>query len=284
MDTRQLYPTDLLDSEWRILGPLVPAPAPNGRPVDYPRREIVNGILYITRTGCAWRFLPHDLPPWPTVYYYFRRWRKDGTWERIHDALRGKVRTAEGHPEQPSAAILDSQSVKMTDQPGERGYDGGKQIKGRKRHLLGDTLGMLLMIIGTTANDSDQAGAKRVMAEAQPKLPRLKKIWADAGYKGAEFIAWVAARFGWTLEIVQHLTPTHKFEVQRWRWIVERTFGWLNRYRRLSKDYEQLPETSETVIRIAMINLMVQRLARQRDEKRQEKQKAKRLALQQARE
>jgi putative transposase len=147
-----------------------------------------------------------------------------------------------------------------------------------------DTLGLLLLILVTTANVSDQAGAKLVLAEAKPRLPRLKKIWADAGYKGAEFIAWVAARFGWTLEIVQHRTPTHKFEVQRWRWIVERTFGWLNRYRRLSKEYEELPQTSETVIRIAMINLMVQRLARQRDEKRQEKQAAKRLALQQVRE
>jgi putative transposase len=284
MDTRLAYPTDLTDAEWRILAPLVPTPAPNGRPIDYERREIVNAILYWTRAGGSWRMLPHDLPPWPTVYYYFRRWSQDGTWERIHDHLRGQVRRAAGRRTQPSAAILDSQSVKMTDQAGPRGYDAGKQITGRKRHLLVDTLGLLLMVIVTAANVSDRAGARQVLSAAQPHLPRLRRIWADGGYTGAALADWVWQHCRWIIETIEHAVPLHYFQVLRWRWIVERTFGWLNRYRRLSKDYEQLPAHSEAVIRVAMINLMVQRLARHRATKRQAAHQARRHALQQARE
>jgi putative transposase len=284
METRLPYPTDLTDAEWRILGPLVPAPAPNGRPVDYERREIVNAILYLNRAGCSWRLLPHDFPPYPIVYYYFKTWRDDGTWTTIHDALRGKVRQAAGKHVQPSAAVLDSQSVKMADQAGPRGYDGAKQVKGRKRHLLVDTLGLLLMIVVTVASVGERAGGERVLSKAQGVLPKLRLVRADAGYRGAAFADWVRARCGWVLEIVEHLVPVHEFTLLPWRWLVERTFGWLNRYRRLSKDYEVKPTSSEAFIRLAMINLMVQRLARQRTEQRiekhQTKQRAKRLALQ----
>ncbi len=283
MTTRLPYPTDLSDAEWRILGPLVPAPAPNGRPVDYTRREIVNALLYFNRAGCSWRLLPHDFPPFPIVYYYFKTWRDDGTWQRIHDALRGKVRQAAGKRVQPCAAILDSQSVKMTDQAGARGYDGAKQVKGRKRHLLVDTLGLLLVIVVTVASVGERAGGETVLSKAKEVLPRLRLVRADAGYKGAAFIAWVQAQCGWVLDIVEHLVPVHEFKLLPWRWIVERTFGWLNRYRRLSKDYEVKPSSSEALIRLAMINLMVQRLARHRTErrvaKREAKQRAKRLAL-----
>jgi putative transposase len=284
MDTRQPYDTDLTNAQWRILEPLVPAPAPNGRPVDYPRREIVNAIFYVVRTGCAWRHLPHDFPPWPIVYHYFRRWRRDGTWERINDQLRRQVRRAAGKHAQPSAALLDSQSVKMVDQAGERGFDGGKLIKGRKRHLLVDTLGLLLLVGVTAASVGDRAGATQLLGPAPRRLPRLQLVRADAGYKGSEFGAWVQQHCGWVLEIAEHLVPVHQFEVQPWRWIVERTLGWLNRYRRLSKDYESDPRTSEAMIQVAMIQLMVRRLAAQRAEQRRARRKEKRLArLEQAR-
>ncbi len=254
MEARRRYPTDLSDAEWRILAPLVPAPAPNGRPVAYPRRAIVNALLYLARAGCSWRMLPHDFPPHALVFYYFKRWRLDGTWERIHDQLRGQVRRAAGRHTQPSAAILDSQSVKMVDQPGTRGYDGGKLVTGRKRHVLVDTLGLLLLVGVTAASVGDRAGAQVGVARAKPHLPRLHKIGADGGYTGAALRAWVAAHGGWVLEIVAHLAPVKRFVVLPKRWIVERTLGWLNRYRRLSKDYERLTASSETWIQLAMIN------------------------------
>jgi transposase len=282
MDTRQPYDSDLTDAEWAILGPLVPAPAPNGRPAAYARRDILDALLYVNRTGCQWRYLPHDFPPWPLVYYYFKQWRQDGTWEVIHDALRAKVRRAAGRRPQPTLGILDSQSVKMVDQPGERGFDGGKRLTGRKRHVLVDTLGLLLMISVTAASVGDRAGAQLVLARAKPRLPRLRKICADAGYRGAELVAWVQTRCQWLLEIVAHLAPVHHFLLLPRRWVVERTFGWWIHYRRLSKDYEVLPASSEALIRLTMINLMTRRLARQRTEKRQARRAEKRSALLQA--
>jgi putative transposase len=205
--------------------------------------------------------LPHDLPPWKTVYHYFRLWRQDGTWERINAALRQEVREAEGRDPEPSAAILDSQSVKTTETPGIRGYDAGKKVNGRKRHILVDTLGLLLMVVVHAANVQDRDGARLVLERAKGRFPRLQLIWADGGYTG-KLVEWVKSVCRWVLEIVKRSDDGKGFQVLPRRWVVERTFGWLGRYRRLSKDYEGLPESSEAMIYIAMIHLMVRRLTR----------------------
>ena len=258
---RKPYPTDLTDAEWQRIEPYVPKPKPRGRPRKHPIREILNAIFYILRSGCAWRMLPHDLPPWKTVYHYSRLWRSDGTWERINAALRTELRKADDREPEPSAAILDSQSVKTTDVKGVRGYDAGKKIKGRKRHILVDTLGLLLMVVVHTADIQDRDGAKQVLQKAKQYFSRLCLIWADGGYAG-KLIDWVKATCGWILEIVKRDPEVKGFQVLPRRWVVERTFGWLSQYRRLSKDYEVLTETSEAMIYAAMVHLMVRRLGR----------------------
>ena len=260
---RQPYPTDLSDTEWHRLAPLVPRPKAGGRPPKYPRREILNAILYLVRAGCAWRLLPHDFPSWRIVYHYFRHWKQKGVWKRIHDRLRKLLRKAAGRFQQPSAAILDSQSVKTTERGGEHGYDAGKNINGRKRHILVDTLGLLLAVCVTAASTQDRDGARLLLTVLAHHWTRLRVIWADSSYAG-ELIEWVRelrARRRVKLEIVRRLDAQKGFVVLPKRWIVERTFGWLNRCRRLSKDYEYLTETSEAMIHVAMINLMVRRLA-----------------------
>ncbi len=261
-NTRKSYPSDLTDAEWQKIEPLIPKPKSNrGRKRKHPIREILNAIFYIVRAGCAWRMLPHDLPPWKTVYHYFRLWRKDGTWEHINAALRTELREAAGRNPQPGAAILDSQSVKTTSTKGVRGYDTGKKVKGRKRHILVDTLGLLLMIVVHTADIQDRDGAKLVLEKTRPLFPRLRLVWADGGYAG-QLIDWVMAVCNWVLEIVKRDPGLKGFQVLPRRWVVERTFGWLTPYRRLSKDYEVLTETSEAMVYVAMTRVMLRRLDR----------------------
>jgi len=259
-EERKTYPSDLNDAEWQILEPLIPPAKPGGRPRKVDMREILNGIFYEIRSGCAWRMLPHDLPPWQTVYHYFRHWKGDGTWESMNQELRTKLRVADGREEQPSAAIIDSQSVKTTKVKGPRGYDAGKKVKGRKRHILVDTMGLLLMVLVHVANIQDRDGAKLLLNKAKVFFTRLSLIWADGGYKG-KLVKWVHKTCGWKLEIVKRDKGVKGFQVLPRRWVVERTFAWLSFYRRLSKDYEVLTETSEAMIYAAMVHLMVRRLA-----------------------
>jgi len=249
------YPSDLTELQWDNIEHLFPPPKTGGRPREYDNRDLVNGILYVTRSGCSWRMLPHDFPPWQSVYGYFRRWRLCGLWKEIHDSLVVTIRQLDGREAQPSAAILDSQSVKTTEQGGPRGYDAGKKVNGRKRHILVDTLGLLLAVVVHGADIQDRDGAKLVLEKVRHCLPRLQLIWADGGYAG-QLIAWVGKHCGWFLQTVLRPVGVKGFVVLPRRWVVERTFGWLGRYRRLSKDYERLPETSETLIYIAMIHRM----------------------------
>jgi putative transposase len=260
--SRQPYYTDLTDEQWQCLQPHLPPRRSGGagRKRFHTQREIVNAIFYLLVAGCTWRLLPHDLPPWKTVYHYFRLWRMDGTWEQLNTTLRREVRQAQGRDAEPSAAIIDSQSVKTASVGGCRGYDAGKKIKGRKRHILVDTLGLLLIVVVHVANIQDRDGARLVLDKARGFLPRLLLIWADGGYAG-QLVEWVATQCQWVLEIVKRSDDVKGFQVLPKRWIVERTLAWLSHCRRLSKDYERLAETSEALIYAAMIRLMIKRLA-----------------------
>jgi len=242
---------------------ILPTPKAEGRPRIHSLRDVLDAIFYVLKSGCHWRLLPHDFPPWSTVYYHFRKFRLSGAWHLIYRALRRTERNRIGKNPDVSAAIMDSQSVKTTEE-GTRsnGYDAHKNIKGRKRHLLVDTLGLPLSVYVPPANVQDRVGARLLLAGLNPLVPRLKKIYADGAYSGEELRRWCEERGGGKLEIVERDRETEGFEVLPKRWIVERTFSWLIRNRRLSKDYERMVQSSETFITVAMIRLMLRRLAR----------------------
>ncbi len=259
------YPSNLTQAQFDLLNDLLAAPKPGGRPRTVDLQAVLNALFYLLCEGCRWRALPGDFPAWQTVYTYFRNWRKDGTWIKLHDHLREWVRIEEVRQPSPSEAVIDSQSVKSAAMVSESvGWDGGKLIKGRKRFLTVDTLGLVLRVLVTAASVGEREGGKQVLKRVKKMdqaVSRLHTIWVDGGFDGAPFLQWVMDVCRWIVQVVLRPEQSKGFVLLKKRWVVERTFGWLMGCRRLVRDYELLPETSETLIYLAMIRLMVRRLA-----------------------
>lgn len=258
----QRYASDVTDAEWALIEPHMPAAKALGRPRATALRAVLDAILYIARTGCQWRMLPKDFPPFTTVQYYFYRWRDDGTWLSINHALVIRAREMEGREPSPTAGVIDSQSVKTTEAAGPHGYDAGKKINGRKRHLLVDTMGLLIAAIVHRADIQDRDGAPPLLAAMRRAFPWLHHIFADAAYAGGKLRQALAKLGTWTFEIVRRSDTAKGFERLPRRWVVERTIAWLNRNRRLAKDFEATIESAQAWLFIASVKLLSRRLAR----------------------
>jgi len=247
------YPSDMTGAEWAVIEPLLPAPGwlagQGGSPGTYCRRDIVDAIRYLVHNGCVWRALPADLPHWRTVYGYVRAWQASGATRRLHDELHGQVRVLAGRSISPAAAVIDSQSVKAADTVGKasRGYDAGKKIEGRKRHIATDTLGLILVIVVTAASVQDRDAARYLLWRLAAGFAHVSLIWGDGGYAG-QLVTWAAGTLHRTLQIIKRPDNLHTFQPLPHRWVVERTFGWIMKYRRCVRDYERLPEHHESYL------------------------------------